>query len=425
MSAFSITGGRVIDPKSSRDEVADVLIENGKVVDKLSEVAEPEIIDARGLLVVPGLIDLHVHLREPGREDTETVESGARAAALGGFTTIVCMPNTTPVIDSRAVLDYVLEKAALTPIDVKVVGAVTAGLAGERLADLADMTAAGAVGFSDDGRPVSDSAMMRAALEYSLALERPIISHAEDLDLSGDGVMNEGEMATRLGLAGIPAQAEAVMVARDILLAQMTGARVHITHVSTAAATELIRAAKAKGLPVTADCTPHHLVLTDEALSDYDTNFKMNPPLRSEADRQAVVEGIWDGTFDAIASDHAPHARHEKEVEFESAPFGTIGLQTTLPVILTELVDDDQRLIQAIAALTSGAAAVLGLDRGSIALGAAADVTVIDTKAKVKVDEAFFVSRSTNSAFLGRELRGAATHVIKDGKLIVREGELV
>jgi len=425
MSAMKITGGRVIDPKSGRDEVADLLIEHGKLVERLSKAAKPELIDAKGLLVAPGLIDIHIHLREPGREDEETVESGARAAALGGFTTIACMPNTSPVIDSRAVLEYVLERAALAPIDVKVVGAVTAGLEGGRLADMADMAAAGAVGFSDDGRPISDSAMMRAALEYSLALERPIISHAEELSLSGDGVMNEGETATRLGLPGIPAQAEVVMVARDILLAEMTGARLHITHVSTAQATELIRAAKAKGLPVTADCTPHHLALTDELLAGYDANLKMNPPLRSEADRQAVVEGVWDGTLDAIASDHAPHARHEKEMELERAPFGTIGLQTTLPVALTELADDDKRLVRVIAALTSGPAAVLGLSRGSLAPGAAADVTLIDAKAKVKVDIDIFKSKSVNSAFLGRELRGTAVHVIKDGKLIVGKGELV
>ncbi len=425
MSALKIAGGRVIDPKSGRDEVADLLIEQGKVVERLSAAAKPEVIDAKDLLVVPGLIDIHVHLREPGREDEETVESGARAAALGGFTTIVCMPNTSPVIDSRAVLEYVLDRAARAPIDVKVIGAVTAELEGERLADMADMAAAGAVGFSDDGRPVSDSAMMRAALEYSLALECPIISHAEELSLSGDGIMNEGETATRLGLPGIPAQAEVVMVARDILLAEMTGARLHITHVSTAGATELIRAAKAKGLPVTADCTPHHLALTDELLAGYDANLKMNPPLRSDADRQAVVEGVWDGTFDAIASDHAPHARHEKEMELVRAPFGTIGLETTLPVVLTELADDDKRLVRIIAALTSGPAAVLGLDGGSLASGAAADVTLIDTKAKVKVDTDFFESKSVNSAFLGRKLRGAAVHVIKAGKLIVRKGELV
>ncbi len=421
-----IKNGRVVDPGSGRDVVADLLIEGGKIVESFSKRGREQVIDAAGLIIAPGLIDMHVHLREPGREDTETIASGTAAAALGGFTTIVCMPNTSPTIDNRAVAEYVQGRAALTPIDVKVVGAITVGLKGERLAEMAEMSAAGVVGFSDDGRPVSDSAVMRAALEYSLALGRPIISHAEDLNLSGAGVANEGDVATRLGLAGIPAEAEIAMVARDIILAEMTGARLHITHVSTAGATELIRSAKAKGLAVTADCTPHHLALTDTLLAGYDPNLKMNPPLRTEFDREALVSGVLDGTFDAIASDHAPHAAHEKELEFESAPFGTIGLQSTLPAVWTHVIGADERGLQrGLAALTCGPAAVLGLECGSLAVGKTADVTVIDPKAKVKVDANMLVSRSLNSAFMGQDLVGSAVHVVKAGKLIVKEGDLL
>lgn len=424
MARILLKNGRIIDPGCREDAVRDLLIEDGWIVESFSGEADVEVIEATGRLVVPGLIDMHVHLREPGREDEETIESGARAAALGGFTAVACMPNTSPAIDSRAIVDFIKEKASGCPVDVLPIGAVSAGLRGEGLSDMAELAAAGVAGFSDDGRPVSDSRLMRGALELSTMLGLPIISHAEDLALAADGVMNEGPVATKLGLRGIPGAAEEVMTARDIILAEKTGGRLHLTHVSTAFAVELIRAAKARGIKVTADCTPHHLALTDERLAGYDANFKMNPPLRSEVDRLALVEGLFDGTIDAIASDHAPHAIHEKDTELERAAFGAIGLQTTVPVVFSHLKLTDKTLPVLIAALTTGPARILGRE-ASLAVGSTADVTIIDTKARVEVDTSYFVSKSVNSAFIGESLAGAAGHVIKNGRLIVREGAMV
>lgn len=418
-----IAGGRVLDPASGIDKVVDVKIEDGLIVKDFSGEKGIETIDAKGLLVTPGLIDMHVHLREPGREDEETIASGARAAAAGGFTTIACMPNTDPPIDNRAVVEYVLERAAAGPVNVKVVAAISAGLAGERLSDMGDLAAAGAVGFSDDGSSVMDSALMRQALEYSKVFDLPVISHAEDIGLSKNGVMHEGAVATALGLPGIPAAAEEAMIARDIILAETTGARLHITHVSTAGGVAMIREAKAKGTRVTADVTPHHLVLTDAKLRGYDANYKINPPLRAESDRLALIEGLIDGAIDAVATDHAPHSSHEKEQEFENAPFGTTGLETALPVLLTHLARTALGLSGLVGRLTVGPAGILKLDRGTLAVGAVADVTVIDTKAKVKVDTERFISRSRNSAFIGDELTGAAKYVLVGGKVVLRDGE--
>ncbi len=422
---IQIVGGRVIDPASGTDETQDLKIEDGRIVAAFSNDSAVSKVDAAGLIVAPGLIDMHVHLREPGREDEETIETGARAAAMGGFTTIVCMPNTSPVIDTRAVLKYVKETAGGCPIDVHVVAAITAGLKGERLSDMGDLAAGGAVGFSDDGRPVMDARLMRCALEYSLAFDLPIISHAEDLDLAAGGTMNEGAVATRLGLIGIPAAAEEVMIAREIILSEMTGARLHLTHISTAGSVALVRAAKGRGARVTADCTPHHLSLTDARLEGYDANFKMNPPLRTETDRQALLEGLFDGTIDAIASDHAPHARHEKEMEIECAPFGTIGLQTTLPAVISRIVPNAKALPVLIEKLTAGPARILGLDKGTLSVGAAADITVIDPEAQVAVETGCFASKSENSVFLGETMKGMATYVIKNGEPVVWVGELV
>jgi dihydroorotase len=424
LSGVLIRGGRVIDPAADIDRTADIKFEQGLIVDEFSRTDGVIEVNAEGLLVVPGLIDMHVHLRDPGREDEETVESGARAAAAGGFTTIVCMPNTEPPIDSRSVVDYIAEKAARAPIDVKIIGTISAGLRGEGLSLMGEMASAGVVGFSDDGRPVVDSALMRRAMEYSKVFGLPIVSHCEDLALAAGGVMHEGPVSTRLGLKGIPAVAEEIVVARDVLLAELTGAKLHITHVSTAGSVEIIRGAKRRGVSLSADVTPHHLALTDASLTGYDANYKVNPPLRGEADRKALIEGLIDGTIDAIASDHAPHAAHEKDGEIETAPCGTIGLQTTVPVVMTHLTGE-LGLPALIDKLTAQPARILGLDKGSLRKGKAADVTLIDPKAQLDIQADYFVSKSRNSAFIGAELMGAVRHVWAAGRPVVRDGELV
>jgi dihydroorotase len=420
-----IAGGRVIDPASGTDKIADVRIEDGVIVKDFSRESDVKTIDAKGLVVTPGLIDMHVHLREPGREDEETIQTGARAAAAGGFTTIACMPNTSPPIDNRSVIEYVMDKAAGAAVNVKVVAAITAGLAGERLSEMGDLADAGAIGFSDDGRPVADSAVMRRALEYSKVFDLPVISHAEDVFLSKDGVMHEGFISTQLGLKGIPAAAEEAMIARDIILAELTGARLHITHVSTAGGVALIRAAKKRGINITADVTPHHLVLTDENLKGYDANYKINPPLRTQVDNEALLVGLINGDLDAIVSDHAPHAAQEKEQEIEAAPFGAIGLQTSLPVLLTHIVSSRFDLPALIGKLTVGPAAILGLKAGTLAVGAEADITLIDTKAKLKVESDYFLSKSRNSAFIGSDLVGAAKYTIVGGRIVFEAGRPV
>jgi dihydroorotase len=424
LSRVLIRGGRVIDPASGIDSIGDIKFERGRIVDDFGGPQGITEVDAKGMLVVPGLIDMHVHLRDPGREDEETIETGARAAAAGGFTTVVCMPNTEPPIDNRSVVDYIAEKASGAPVDIKVVGAISAGLSGEGLSLMGELAAAGVVGFSDDGRPVSDSALMRRAMEYSRVFGLPIISHCEDMGLAAGGVMHEGPVSTRLGLRGIPAAAEEIMVARDILLAELTGAKVHITHVSTAGAVEIIRAAKRRGVSLSADVTPHHLALTDACLTGYDANYKVNPPLRSGADRKALIAGLIDGTIDAIASDHAPHAAHEKEGEIETAPCGTIGLQTTVPVLMTNLAGV-MDLSALIGKMTVEPARILGLDKGSLRSGQSADVTIIDPKARLEIRAEYFVSKSQNSVFIDTELSGAVKHVWSAGRPVVWDGELV
>lgn len=421
-NAILIKGGRVIDPASKTDEIRDVCVEDGVIVAKFSEGCEPIVVDAKGLLVTPGLIDMHVHLREPGREDEETIADGARAAAAGGFTTIACMPNTDPPIDNRAVLEYVIDKASTAIVRVRAVAAITAGLSGDRLSEMGDLAAGGAVGFSDDGRSVADSALMRRAMEYSKVFNLPVISHAEDVFLSKDGVMNEGFVSTRLGLKGIPAAAEETIIARDIILSELTGAKLHITHLSTAGGVAMIRAAKERGIKVTADVTPHHLVLTDERLQSYDTSFKINPPLRTQADNEALMEGLIDGTIDAIVSDHAPHAAQEKEQEIEAAPFGTIGLQTTVPVLLTHALSSRFDISSLIGKLTVGPAGILGIKSGTLAAGAPADISIIDERANLKVEPDYFLSKSRNSAFIGFELVGLAKYTIVGGKMVFGNG---
>ncbi len=423
-----IRGGRVIDPVQSLDETADLLIEEGKIarIGKNLKAEGAEILEAKGKVVCPGFIDLHVHFRTPGQEHKETILTGSRAAARGGYTTVCAMANTDPVIDAPNLVEFVRsESAKVGLVNVLPYGAITMGLGGETLTERSQLASAGAVGFSDDGMPVLNAGMMRRALEYSRVTGLPVIDHCEEKSLSAHGVVHEGLTAARLGLAGIPSEAETVMIARDLLLAESTGGRLHIAHVSTAAGVELLRAAKKRGVSVTAEVTPHHLTLTEEALQTYDARFKMNPPLRNQKDLEALREGVKDGTLDAIATDHAPHAHAEKEVGLAQAPFGVIGLETALPVLLTELVHRGTLKLPAlIAALTHRPARVLGLDRGTLKPGSPADVTLFDPEAEWMVESAAFASKGRNSPFLGWRLKGRVTDLFVGGKRILRGGEL-
>ena len=415
--------GRVVDPASGIDSVQDVLVVDGrigKVGPGLRAPQGTQVIDAAGKVVCPGFIDIHVHLREPGFEYKETVASGTRAAAAGGFTAVACMANTVPVNDNRAVTDYILAKARVEGVvRVYAIGAVTRGLRGEQLAEMAEQAEAGCVAFSDDGRCVMNAALYRRAMEYALPFGTPLISHAEDCHLAHGGVMHEGFVSTDLGLTGQPAAAEDVMVARDIVLAELTGAHVHIAHLSTAGAVRLVRDGKARGVRVTAEVTPHHLLLTDEAVRDYDPNTKMQPPLRSNRDVEAVLEGLLDGTIDCVATDHAPHALSEKEGEFAEAASGVVGLETAVPLLLDRLVRPGRLdLSTFVARMSSGPARVLGLPGGSLAPGAAADITILDLERPFTVDPAAFHSRSRNTPFRGVTGTGAPIMTIVGGTVV-------
>lgn len=416
-----IKNGRVLDPAHQIDANLDVLVVDGKIAQIAAglEVPDAETIDAGGLLLVPGLIDIHVHLRDPGYEYKEDIVSGTRAAAAGGFTAVACMPNTQPVNDNKAVTAYIRQKAAAEgQVRVYPVGCITKGLKGESLAEFGDLQAAGCVAVSDDGRPVTSGEIMRRALEYARSFQLPVISHAEDLSLVGDGVMNEGFVATQLGLRGIPWVAEDAAVARDVLLAEFTGARLHIAHVSTRGAVEIIRAAQRRGVPVTAETAPHYFTLTDEAVRGYDTHAKMNPPLRGAADVQAIRDGLADGTLSAIATDHAPHHVDEKNVEFNLALNGIVGLETALPLTLRLVEEGVLTLSDAIARLTIGPARALGLSGGTLEVGQAADITLIDPACKWTLDPVRLVSRSKNTPFGGWQLKGAATLTMVDGRVV-------
>ncbi len=428
-SSLLIRGGRLVDPAQGLDETADLLIQEGKVarIGRNLKAEAAQIIEARGKVVVPGFIDLHVHLRSPGQEHKETLVTGSQAALRGGFTTVCTMANTDPVVDTPAVVEYLKgESAKVGLVNLLPFAAVTMGLKGEALTEMGALEKAGAVGFSDDGMPIASASVLRRALEYSRMTGRPVIDHCEDKSLSAHGVAHEGVTSLRLGLAGIPAEAETVMLARDLLLAEATGGRLHVAHVSTAAGVELIRAAKKKGVAVTAEVTPHHLVLTEEALNTYDARFKMNPPLRSQTDMAALRQGLKEGTLDAVATDHAPHAHAEKETGLVQAPFGVIGLETALPVLLTELVGSGAlTLSELIAALTCRPAKVLGLDRGTLKAGAPADVTILDPEAEWVIDPAAFSSKSQNSPFLGWRVKGRVTDVVRDGVVKYRQGQFL
>jgi len=416
-----IKGGRVLDPAHEIDGILDVLIEDGKIgrIGKNLQAADAEVIDAADKVVAPGLIDIHVHLRDPGYEYKEDIVSGTRAAAAGGFTSVACMPNTDPVNDNKTVTHYILRKAQDEgAVNVFPVGSITKGLKGESLAEMGELKEAGCLALSDDGRPVASGEMMRRALEYARPFGLTIISHAEDLSLVGDGVMNEGFTATEMGLKGIPWVAEDAAVARDVMLAEFTGSRLHVAHVSTRGSVAIVRAAKKRGVAVTCEATPHHFTLTEEAVRGYDTNAKMNPPLRSAEDVDAIREGLADGTIDAIATDHAPHHLDEKNVEFNAALNGVVGLETALPLTLRLVNDGVLGLNEAIARLTVGPARALGIPRGTLEVGVPADVTIIDPAAKWTLEAAALHSKSKNTPFDGWKMKGAATHTIVGGKVV-------
>ncbi len=416
-----LRGGRVFDPAAARpvDQVADVRISGGRIVEIGRGLVGARIIDVRDLWVVPGLIDLHVHLREPGQEYKEDIETGTRAAAAGGFTTICCMPNTRPVNDQRTVTELIRRRAQeVGVVRVRPIGAITQNLEGKQLADIADMKDGGIVAISDDGRPVMNAGLMRRALEYARTFDLPVVQHAEDLDLAEGGAMNEGAVATRIGIKGQPACAESAMVARDLEIVEWTGARYHVAHVSTARTVALVRDAKRRGLPVTCEVTPHHLALTDEACTHYDTHTKVMPPLRTAADQEALLEGLADGTIDCIATDHAPHSPVEKDVEFECAAPGMLGLETALPIILDFVRMGTLDEKRAIAALTGAPARAFGLPGGGLTIGSVADLCVIDPERPFTLDATGLSSKSKNSPFLGHKLAGRAVLTIVEGRVV-------
>lgn len=422
-----LRGGRVIDPSQKFDDIADVLIVDGTIARIGGSADLPEgtlVRDVAGNIVAPGFIDVHVHLREPGGEHKETIATGARAAVAGGFTSVCAMPNTDPPIDDPASVGFV-KAAGLRGDGARVypVGCISIGQKGERLTQMGEMIAAGAVGFTDDGRPVSDAGLMRLALEYSRTFDVPIANHCEEKSLSHGGSMNEGLVSSRLGLAGIPNAAEDVMIARDLILAELTGGRLHIQHVSTRRGVAMIREAKSRGIRVTAEGTPHHFSLTDEAVDGYRTEAKVNPPLRQAADRDAVIEGISDGTLDVIATDHAPHHYDEKEQAFEDAPMGMVGLETALGLVITRLVEPGHLSINdALERMTIAPARAFNLPGGTLAIGSPADVTVFDPRAEWVVEPERFLSKSRNTPFAGWTLRGRPLLTIVGGRILFDAG---
>jgi dihydroorotase len=426
--ALLLKGGRVVDPAMGLDAVLDIVVRDGVIVEVGEDLTIPkgETIDCAEKVVLPGLADVHVHLREPGREYKETIASGTRAAAHGGFTAVACMPNTDPVCDSGSKVRFIVERAAAEgAVRVYPIGAITKRQEGEQLAEIGDMIAEGAVAFSDDGKGIQSAGMTRVAMDYIKRFGAPMIAHCEDESLAENGVVNEGVVSTRMGLPGIPGVAEETMVARDIALAELTGCRLHLAHLSTAGSLELVRAAKARGVKVTCEVTPHHLFLDEDALVGYDTNLKMNPPLRTAADREALVAGLLEGTVDCIATDHAPHAVHEKELEFELAPFGTTGLETALSLVNTHLVATGKMTWSQVAQLMChGPREAVGLPAMRLEAGMPADITIVDPEARVEVTAEWFASKGRNSAFLGANLLGKASDVLVGGKWALKNGKV-
>ena len=427
-----IKNGTVIDPANNINTAKDILIIKGIIKSieppgKLDTVNlnNPQIIDAKGCIVCPGLIDMHVHFREPGFEYKETIESGCQSAAAGGFTSVAVMPNTNPVNDNRSVTELILSLAkSKGGIKVHPIGAITQGLAGKRLSEMADLRDAGAIAFSDDGCPVMNSELMRRAFEYSKMFNLPLIQHSEMLDLTEGGCMNEGAVSTELGLKGMPTEAEDIMVYRDIALLEKTGGRLHVAHISSGNSVDLVRHAKAKGLPVTCEVAPHHFTLTDEAVRGYDTNTKMSPPLRSNKDIEKIKEGLKDGTIDIIATDHAPHDITDKQVEYQNACFGIVGLETALPLSL-KLVDEKiLSMSDAIRKLTATPAQIFNLDVGNLSIGKEADVLIFNPDIKYSIDVSKFHSKSKNSPFDGWKVKGKVFHTLARGKIVYTDPDL-
>jgi dihydroorotase len=420
-----ITNGTIVDPDRSKEFQGDLLIQDSVIEEignpgAFSQVQDAFVVDAKNRLVTPGLVDIHVHLREPGEEWKETIYTGTKAAIAGGFTTVCCMPNTSPVNDSEEITHYILKKAKEAGFaKVYPLGAVSIGLKGKEMAPLSELYSAGCIGFTDDGRPVLDPGLMRRALEWAAMHGAPIACHEEEYALSNHGAMNEGAMSYKLGLVGWPRVAEEVMIARDIELARITQGKVHIQHVTTARGVELIRRGKNDGVQVTGEATPHHLFLTEQAIGDYDTNAKVNPPLREDEDRRALLEGVNDGTLDLIASDHAPHDIDSKRIEFSKAYNGLIGLQSTLPLVLEMVREGHLSLVKAVSLLTTKAATVMGLKEGKIAKGFIADIAIIDSNYEWEFTEAMILSKSKNSPFLGRGMKGIVETVIVDGSVVM------
>ena len=422
MSRLLIKNGRVIDPESGLDAQRDVLVDDGLIaaVEPRLEVSEAEVFDASGYVVAPGFIDIHVHLREPGIEHAETIESGARAAAAGGFTSVCCMPNTIPVNDSPTVTSFIVERARrYAAVNVFPIGAITKGSEGEQLAEIGAMKGAGAVAISDDGLPVMNSGVMRQAMRYADSFGMTVIDHCEDLNLSAGGDIHEGERAVLLGLRGIPASSEDVMVARDVILSEALQAKVHIAHISTRNSIEIVRHARRLGIPVSCEVTPHHFALTDAEIPDYDSNYKMKPPLRAGRDRDAALDALADGTIDAIATDHAPHTGNMKMQEFERCPFGVTGLETAVGLALEHLVHpgriDLKRMVEM---FTTGPARIVGLDRGTLAVRAPGDITVLSLEREWTFDVNNTQSKSKNSPFDQHNFRGGPIATIVAGELV-------
>ncbi len=420
MPKILIQNGRVIDPSQNLDRVTNLLIEDGRIAGyDVSPNGQDRIINAQGKIVSPGLIDMHVHLREPGREEDETIATGTAAALAGGFTSIACMPNTDPPIDSQASVEFIQHQAARADnCNLYVVACVSKNREGKELAELGQLVKAGAVGFTDDGAPVYDPELMRRAFEYSLMFDKPILNHEEVLELTRGGVMHEGLTSLILGLAGMPGAAEDVMVGRDISLAAATGGRIHVMHISSGGSVELVRRAKARGVRVTTEICPHHFTLTDECLRSFDSNFKMSPPLRSRRDVETCIAGLADGTIDVICTDHAPHAPEKKMRELDQAPFGIVGLETCLGLVVTKLIEPGiLDWPTALAKLTINPARILGISKGTLAVGADADVTIIAPNAHWTVDPSQFHSKSKNTPFAGWQLHGKAETVIVGGRV--------
>ncbi len=428
MKRLVIKNGRVIDPSGGLDGLYDLYIYEGKVASlrpsggSLEADEDWDVLDAKKMLVLPGLIDIHTHLRDPGYEYKETIATGTMAAAAGGFTSIVCMANTNPVNDNGSVTRYILNRASeVGKVNVFPVGAATRGLNGEMISEMGELRDSGCVAVSDDGMPIIDGGLMRKVLEYSSVFDMPVISHCEDPCIVSDGVMNEGSTSTRLGLKGIPRAAEEAMVARDIVLAELTRGRLHIAHISTRGSVELVRTAKNKGLSITTEVTPHHCTLTDDSVVGYNTNAKMNPPLRDEDDIEAILQGLKDKTIDCIATDHAPHSSIEKDLEFDRAANGVVGLETALSLTLRLVDRGFLELSEAIERVTVGPATVLGLEKGTLKVGADADITIIDKDREWIVDSNLFFSKGRNTPFEGWSMKGKVVKTIVKGKVVYSE----